>query len=504
MKDVIIKTKSIPAQPRSKNYPTGASVVRSSSGNTTIIPDSSGDSVDIVKEIDIKSLTDKNVLSSLRTLLEIRSRIIATDNTETELSEENTLSSLRALEEIDKSIKSVLQTIDKTYLNKTNPDTAQKVITFLEGLISDGLITAGNGIQFGKSFASGLTGHGGFIDSLGHGELSSLVLRSFLEVPQLNYNRVRVTAGDLWLSPGGGLIESVDRDMSPEGVPLDTGVITLKLESGEIGTIAVDDLCMGMYHFGSGNATEDYDDGIGNRRMSGFSTSYFRITEILDTSTNGRFRYELRNTSDAYPVPVAPSSMMHFVSYGNVSNKLRQSSIYLKGSGNPYIRMLKDVDWWEFSFKNIACQFGDLDNLKIFGVDMTGYSAFINSLYFTGKIEQLEKIVEDTLGTGDLRMEIDSSAGTLFVDNNIDTTLTSKVLRYFKDITGDVNQWVWSRDSGPDQVHVASDAIWNEAHSSARESVRITSQDLPSDCDSVKFICDATIASITIREEITI
>lgn len=383
-------------------------------------------------------------------------------------------------------------------------NTSQELITFLKGLISDGLITAGNGIQFGKSFASGLTGHGGFIDSLGHGELSSLVLRSFLEVPQLNYNRVRVTAGDLWLSPGGGLIESVDRDMSPEGVPLDTGVITLKLESGEIGTIAVDDLCMGMYHFGSGNATEDYDDGIGNRRMSGFSTSYFRITEILDTSTNGRFRYELRNTSDAYPVPVAPSSMMHFVSYGNVSNKLRQSSIYLKGSGNPYIRMLKDVDWWEFSFKNIACQFGDLDNLKIFGVDMTGYSAFINSLYFTGKIEQLEKIVEDTLGTGDLRMEIDSSAGTLFVDNNIDTTLTSKVLRYFKDITGDVNQWVWSRDSGPDQVHVASDAIWNEAHSSARESVRITSQDLPSDCDSVKFICDATIASITIREEITI
>ncbi|WP_291580966.1 hypothetical protein, partial [Bacteroides sp.] len=86
MKDVTIKTKSIPAQPRSKNYPTGVSVVRSSGGNTTIIPGGSGESVDIVKEIDIKSLTDKNVLSSLRTLLEIRSRIIATDNTETEFS----------------------------------------------------------------------------------------------------------------------------------------------------------------------------------------------------------------------------------------------------------------------------------------------------------------------------------------------------------------------------------------------------------------------------------
>lgn len=146
MKDVIIKTKSIPAQPRSKNYPTGASVVRSSSGNTTILPGSSGDSVDIVKEIDIKSLTDKNVLSSLRTLLEIRSRIIATDNTETELSEENTLSSLHALEEIDKSIKSVLQTVEKTYLNKTKPDTAQKVITFLEGLTSDGFVEVNSGL----------------------------------------------------------------------------------------------------------------------------------------------------------------------------------------------------------------------------------------------------------------------------------------------------------------------------------------------------------------------
>lgn len=146
MKDVIIKTKSIPAQPRSKNYPTGVSVVRSSSGNTTIIPGSSGDSVDIVKEIDIKSLTDKNVLSSLRTLLEIRSRIIATDNTETEFSEENTLSSLRTVSEIDKAIKSVLQTVEKTYLNKTKPDIAQKVITFLEGLTSDGFVEVNSGL----------------------------------------------------------------------------------------------------------------------------------------------------------------------------------------------------------------------------------------------------------------------------------------------------------------------------------------------------------------------
>lgn len=378
---------------------------------------------------------------------------------------------------------------------------SQELITFLKGLVSEGLITAGNGIQFGKSFASGLTGHGGSITSAGHGELRSLRVNEWFETSEFRYNYVDVTTGDKWSAPGGGIIESVIMDTDPEGNELNTGVVTLKLEAGQIGAVAFDDLAMGMYHYESGNATEDYDDGKGNRRFAGFTTVFFRITEIIGTGLNSKFRFELRNASDNYPNPVPPTAMMHFVCFGNVSNKSRQSSMY---QTRTYTRYLKNVDWWEYSFSNIAMQFGDLANLSVFGADMTGYSAYVDSLYFTGKIEQLEKIVEETLGTGDLRMEIDSSAGTLFVDNHIDTTLTSKVLRYFKDITLEVNKWVWSRDSGSDQVHVASDAIWNEAHSSAMESVHITSQDLPSDCDSVRFICDAWVGATLIRESLTI
>ena len=378
---------------------------------------------------------------------------------------------------------------------------SQELITFLKGLVSEGLITAGNGIQFGKSFASGLTGHGGSITSAGHGELRSLRVNEWFETSEFRYNYVDVTTGDKWSAPGGGIIESVVMDTDPAGNELNTGVVTLKLEAGQIGAVAFDDLAMGMYHYESGNATEDYDDGKGNRRFAGFTTVFFRITEIIGTGLNSKFRFELRNASDNYPNPVSPTAMMHFVCFGNVSNKSRQSSMY---QTRTYTRYLKNVDWWEYSFSNIAMQFGDLANLSVFGADMTGYSAYVDSLYFTGKIEQLEKIVEETLGTGDLRMEIDSSAGTLFVDNHIDTTLTSKVLRYFKDITLEVNKWVWSRDSGSDQVHVASDAIWNEAHSSAMESVHITSQDLPSDCDSVRFICDAWVGATLIRESLTI
>ena len=388
--------------------------------------------------------------------------------------------------------------LKKLFLSKTSPDTSQKLITFLEGLVSEGLITAGNGIQFGKNFAPGLTGHGGRINASGHGDLRSLNVYEWFECAEFRYNRVDVIIGDKWSAPGGGIIESVVMDTDSQRNSLNTGVATLKLETGQIGAVAFDDLSMGMYHFEGDNSVEDYDDSKGNRRFSGFTTVYFRIIEVLDSGLNSKFRFELRSASENYPNPIPPCAMMHFVCFGNVSNKSRQSSMY---QTRTYTRYLKNVDWWEYSFSNIAMQFGDLSNLSVFGADMIGYSCYIDSLYFTGKIEQLEKIVEDTLGTGNLRLEIDSSAGTLFVDDNIDTTLTSKVLRYFKDISSEVNKWVWSRESGSDQVHIASDAVWNEAHTSSRESVHITSLDLPT--DSVKFICDATISSITIREEIT-
>lgn len=375
---------------------------------------------------------------------------------------------------------------------------SQELITFLKGLVSEGLITAGNGIQFGKSFASGLTGHGGSITSAGHGELRSLRVNEWFETSEFRYNYVDVTTGDKWSAPGGGIIESVIMDTDPEGNELNTGVVTLKLEAGQIGAVAFDDLAMGMYHYESGNATEDYDDGKGNRRFAGFTTVFFRITEIIGTGLNSKFRFELRNASDNYPNPVPPTAMMHFVCFGNVSNKSRQSSMY---QTRTYTRYLKNVDWWEYSFSNIAMQFGDLANLSVFGVDMTGYSAYVDSLYFTGKIEQLEKIVEDTLGTGDLRMEIDSSDGYFVIDNKIDTTLTAKVLRYFKNVTGEATRWEWTRESGTDLVDIASDAIWNENHSSARESVHITEDDVRT--DSVKFICEATVGVAKVREEVT-
>ena len=154
---VDIKTTSIPAKPRSKNYPAGAVITRTAGGVTVNGGGGGGASIDIVKATDTKSFTDSNVLSSLRTLLEIRSRIIASSDTATELTDDNTLSSLRILKEIDAAIKEALKKIDDLYLSKVKADIAKEPITFLKGLF------VGNDLAF--------------INESGDAELQSLVAR---------------------------------------------------------------------------------------------------------------------------------------------------------------------------------------------------------------------------------------------------------------------------------------------------------------------------------------
>lgn len=154
---VDIKTTSIPAKPRSKNYPAGAVITRTTGGVAVNGGGGGGASVDIVKATDTKSFTDSNVLSSLRTLLEIRSRIIAESDTDTEFTDDNVLSSKRTLKEVDAAIKEALKKIDDLYLSRVKADTAKEPITFLKGLF------AGDGLAF--------------INESGDAELQSLVAR---------------------------------------------------------------------------------------------------------------------------------------------------------------------------------------------------------------------------------------------------------------------------------------------------------------------------------------
>lgn len=250
-------------------------------------------------------------------------------------------------------------------------------------------LTAEKGLQIGESFVPGIvTGSGGFFDKFANGEVESLIIRRFLEVPELRFNRVKIELGDKWNAPGAGIFESVEPDKNSEGNPLMTGTGYLKLEEGEYGAIAVGDICMGIFHSEnpSDNASSDSDDSRGNFMFAGFYTCYFTITEITG-SDNKQFRYQLRPVSDRWKLTFHPSAAMHFVSYGSFTDESRQTSQY---TTRTYTRMLWKQNTWEISSANIAMQYGDLSNMSIHGLDMVGYSMYLNSVYFTGRIKEVK------------------------------------------------------------------------------------------------------------------
>lgn len=250
---------------------------------------------------------------------------------------------------------------DDKYLSKVEDDSAKGLITFLAGIdvkikaVIQKLIaedaTFSKEIS-SKDYVQNLIGW--MITSDGHIDAKSLHLRDFLEVPELRYNRVSITSGEDWLAPGGGIIESVNESSQ---------TLTLKLEPGEVASLAVDDICKGIFN----NST-------------GFQTSYFRITQKI---SNSEFKYTLRSGYSYHP-----QKAMHFVAYGNFTNAERQKSAY---STKDYKRYLAGVNNWEITSSMVMMQLGDLSNLVISGLDLSGYSAYLRNVYMTGTIKQLSQ-----------------------------------------------------------------------------------------------------------------
>ena len=434
-----------------------------------------------------------------------------------------------------------------------------------------GRATAEAGMQFGLTYIPGLVGGmGGWIGSDGAGELTSLVLRSFLEVPELRFNRVEIVQGVDWHAPGGGIVESCEGD-----------TVTLKLEEGDYGAVAEDDLCLGIWHFArptdkarynlvkdtatpqtaassgptdnfrfvrykfdvpvdfkagdsfvlslenverlAGTATEfharlyDMDDsqsvrmisslvkfnaadrtcvltvvnpsssstvelllyaglngepagnsvrftrpmlvrgetpaewnyaesefdglnaeadsndsetGKGLFRFTGFATMYFRI-KAVSGDNNGTATIQMREGYEH----LRPQPGMHFVAFGNRTRKDRQTCRY---ATRTYERLMKDVDDWTFRPDNIKLQFGDLSNLTIDGLTMSGYSAYLNNVYFDGVLRQLEN--------SPLRLTYETY-GDKYVGDNDDCMIRLTALKGVEDVTEAVT-WAVSASTG--------------------------------------------------------
>lgn len=428
----------------------------------------------------------------------------------------------------DKNIFSALKSL-KTHLRKDVPDSTRHLLSLLDGAV------------FGKDgFASGLTGFGAKIDKDGYGEMRGLRLWEWLEVPELRYNRVEAVAGIKWRSPGMGIIESCQPDQSPEGELLGTGIVQLKLEDGELGMVVLDDIALGIYHFGDErDAMLDKDDSKGNFAVKGFATTYFRITGVSGKD-NKTFTYSLRPGYTVHPQP-----QMHFVCYGNFTDESRQSSVY---ETRTYTRMLWKQNTWEIGKKNIALQMGDLTNLKIHGMNMQGYSMYINSVYFTGTVtqvkpdgtpvrvandrgawqagkydyydrvshngclwlcvnekgtdseptegnadwlKQVDKGADGTEGSSPVMLAITSSKGVLFQGGVQETLLTATAYRDNLDITAKIppSRFSWTRTS----TNTEDDALWNSTHRNVGRSITIDADDVNK---SAVFSCDVELSGL--------
>ncbi len=294
----------------------------------------------------------------------------------------------------------------KLFLSKLYDDTAAGIITFNGGLRSNKMTYLNQGVQVGTFVTGMIGGKGAQIDKDGRGEMTSLILREFLEVPELRFNKIDVVSGELWNSIAFGTIEDVD---------LVNQIVTLKLEEGEYSGIHVNDICRGIFHnFDGVNNTETGTDDCGFDKVQGFTTSYFTPIEVLD-ARGKQFRYSLKQGTTQHPC-----KSMKFAVYGNFTDETRQDSAY---STRQYKRYLKKVNTWHINpSKNIASQFGLLDGLNIPGApndgNLTGNGAYISNIYLTDAYVQFTpEQIEDLHGQDAYSVSLTRTEGSIIVDN---------------------------------------------------------------------------------------
>lgn len=297
--------------------------------------------VEVLKTWDTKTPTNYDVFSSLRSRKEIDERAISKLRPD----ESNYFLKLLGGLLIEQGL-SVTGGLTTDTLTATEVTT--QIMHILDKLVGKEASFSGavSSYDYAEKFL------GWLISPSGDAEFDNVRVRGFLESDELRYNRIEVVSGERWNTSGGGIIASVDEENCR---------IRLKLEPGEVASVAVDDICKATFN----DAT-------------GFQTVYFRVTEIVDEAT---FAYVLRDGTTHHPC-----ALMHFVCYGNFTNLSRQCSSYETQS---YKRYLSGVNNWEITKDCIVMQLGDLSNLKLFGINMEGHSAYLRNVYLTGTIRQL-------------------------------------------------------------------------------------------------------------------
>ena len=309
-----------------------------------------------------------------------------------------------------------------TFLRKNIADIANEIITFLKGL------------RVGK-FVTGLVGGSGaaiWFDKNGKTivEADKAMFREELIVPQITFNCIDVISGDKANSFAYGRIKTVDTE---------NRIATLDLLDDQWGTLHVSDICRGILHNIAGsNHTKDEYGPNGFMEYSGYATSYFTPTRIIENEAgNMKFEYALQAGTSVHPLPG-----MNFFAYGNFTDKDRQAITY---ENRYYTRRLINVNTWVIDPDvNIAYQSGDLSGLTINGQIMDGYSSFQKHVYVSGTIERLKP-------NGEVAMDL----------NYEGVWESGKHYDYYDSVTHNGSTWACLNKNGSSS-EPGTDADWQE------------------------------------------
>lgn len=310
------------------------------------------------------------------------------DETAIDMSQKENAEYLATLDVVLPTLGYLIKVFGSLFLSRTADDVAEGFIEFRKGIralsvlvdtfVETSDLQINNAAVFGQFVTGIVGGSGGRIDKDGNAELESLVLRSFLEVPELRFNRIDVVSGELWNSIAFGTIASVTVSNDGKG-----GTAWVHLEKTERCGLKVGDICRGIFSdFGDGKPKDENEDGNGFQKTYGFSTSYFTPTAII-RNEEGEFGFQYAIQSGT---KVHPCAYMKFAVYGSFTDPSRRASAYFTRS---YMRYLKNVQTWRIMpDDNIASQFGNLDGLTIGGMQMKGEGTFLSNIYMTGAVIQ--------------------------------------------------------------------------------------------------------------------
>lgn len=427
-------------------------------------------------------------------------------------SDYNVFSAARTLIEIATAIQ---EKGAEYFLSKTNTDIAQGLIKFLSGA------------EFGEFIPGMFNGRGARIDTLGNIEATSLLLRAFLDVPEIRSNLLTYIGKETILGDTG-LIASVEQ-LADRVYQLN-----MKLEEGEGIMFIAGDLIRGIF-----------------RHSGGFSTSYMIVTEVAQTFIKATLALD-SDIPTPYNMPPQPFMRVARCGYSGEDHRERQRFVVLSSdAGGMQIwdgctTFLNGTIVGSFDIaQSFKSKYGDLPTKPdipyiyaaglvvedIIRVDYQGVPVReINDrgpwkagvIYYNNDENGTDDVwhlgcrwrcfssstsEEPTWssaawymieGRSDARMEFDSSNGFSFFAGNVDTVITPVVMIGNTNVSADIveEQWRWTRDS-KDQT---ADAIWNIQKGTGR-ILHITNNDMGTNwsrTNPVRFICTATYPASSI------